>query len=67
MRQIGDLAIWVGMIVIAMGVVYYTPIVAEYVTSEPNPQVVAQAPRGPGAGHAMFRPPHDFGGRRAVR
>lgn len=67
MRQIGDLAIWVGMIVLAMGVVYYTPVVAEYVTSERNPQIVVQVPRGPGGHHNVFRPPHDFGGPRAVR
>ncbi len=66
MRQIGDLAVWVGMVVLAVGVVYYTPVVAEYVTSDPKPQIV-QVPRGPTMSHSMHRHPHDLGEPRAVR
>jgi hypothetical protein len=67
MRQIGDLAIWVGMIVLAVGVVYYTPVVAEYATSESKPQIVPV----PGAARRhhtpTFAPPPPYGERHVSR
>ena len=61
MRQLGDLAVWLGLIVLAVGVVYYTPVVAEYVTSEPRPNVKAAPRGGPRIHHTMVHPPHQFG------
>ncbi len=43
MRQLADLAVWAGMIVVAMGVVYFTPIVADYLTSDSKPLIVEVA------------------------
>lgn len=64
MRQLGDLAIWTAMIVLALGVVYYTPVVAEYMTRESKPVVAATPGRAPGMNHTMFRPPHALGDSR---
>ncbi len=36
MRQLADLAVWMGMIVLAVGVVYFTPIVADYFMADPR-------------------------------
>ena len=55
MRQLGDLAVWVSMIMLAIGVVYFAPVVAEYITSDPKPAISA----GPRAPHSMLhRHPH---------
>lgn len=66
MRQIGDLAIWVGMIVLAVGVVYLTPVVAEYAMSEPQPQVVKPIPR-PQRDRSAAIHPYAYGERHAAR
>lgn len=44
MRQLVDLMVWVGMIGLAVGVIHYTPIVAEYVTAERKPQMAPAVP-----------------------
>jgi hypothetical protein len=43
MRQLADLAVWAGMIAVAIGVVYFTPIVADYLTSDSRPLIVEVA------------------------
>ena len=58
MRQIADLAVWVGMIVIAVGVVYYTPILAEYFATESRPTLEAAAE--PPRHQTVFRSSHSF-------
>ena len=40
MRQLTDLAVWAGLILLTLGVVYYTPKVAEYMASEPKPPTI---------------------------
>jgi len=48
MRQLGDLAVWLGLIVLTIGVVYYTPVVAEYIASDnPRPTIVPVPARRP--------------------
>jgi hypothetical protein len=34
MRQLGDFAAWLGLILIVLGVVYYTPKLMDYVTDD---------------------------------
>jgi hypothetical protein len=44
MRQIGDMLVWLTMILIVAAVVYYTPLLASYVSSRdahPTPRSVA--------------------------
>ena len=38
MRQVGDMLVWLAVILVVAGVVYYTPRVANYVTREPRPE-----------------------------
>ncbi|MDG3007835.1 hypothetical protein [Paludisphaera mucosa] len=61
MRQLGDLLIWVGMIVLTVGVVYFTPVVAEYVTAEPKPASVSVPQSGPRIHQTMLQRHRDFG------
>ncbi|MDR3622849.1 MAG: hypothetical protein P4L85_26080 [Paludisphaera borealis] len=48
MRQLGDFAAWLGLILIVLGVVYYTPKLVEYVSddsaSRPRVSVAARPP-----------------------
>jgi hypothetical protein len=66
MRQIGDLAVWVGMIGLAVGVIHYAPVVAEYVTAEPKPRF-APVPATARAYPTMSRPHYMTGERHAAR
>jgi hypothetical protein len=34
MRQLGDFAAWLGLILIVIGVVYYTPMLVDYMTDD---------------------------------
>ncbi|AMV40722.1 hypothetical protein [Planctomyces sp. SH-PL62] len=63
MRQLGDLAIWVGLIVLTVGVVYFTPIVGDYLASENNPVVVITPRSGaaPNLRHSMLHSAHPLG------
>lgn len=47
MRQLADLAVWMGMVVLAVGVIYFTPIVADYFTADPRLSIES-ASRGGG-------------------
>ncbi len=38
MRQLGDFAAWLGLILIVVGVVYYTPKLVEYVNDDTLPR-----------------------------
>ncbi len=57
MRQLGDFAAWLGLILIVVGVVYYTPKLVEYVNDDTLPRsrggVVARPPGHPGARRNM--------------
>ncbi|WP_165249403.1 hypothetical protein [Paludisphaera soli] len=67
MRQLTDLAVWAGLILLTMGVVYYTPKVAEYMASEPKPPIVTSPRSGaPGARHLMHHQARHFGEARPV-
>ncbi len=68
MRQLTDLVVWAGLILLTLGVVYYTPKVAEYMASEPKP-VVVTSPRShaPGERTSIHRPFRHFGDARQVR
>jgi hypothetical protein len=37
MRQFGDLVVWIALILVLAGVVYFTPKVAQYVSAENRP------------------------------
>jgi hypothetical protein len=46
MRQLGDMLLWLGLIVVVAAVVYFTPRIANYVASEqPDRGREAQASR----------------------
>ncbi len=51
MRQLADFAVWLGLILVVVGVVYFTPMVADYVTSEPKQRIVIIPHQGSGSGH----------------
>lgn len=66
MRQIADFAVWVGMIGLAVGVILYAPVVADYVTAEAKPQFT-QVPAMARAYDAMAPSPDMPGERHAAR
>jgi hypothetical protein len=53
MRQVGDMLVWLALILVVAGVVYYTPRIADYVARE-------QADRGAG-GTSRMMAYHQFG------
>lgn len=55
MRQLGDFATWLGLILLVLGVIFYTPRLVEYINDD-----VAARPQGPAivgrsTGHAPSR------------
>ncbi|MGP0066398.1 MAG: hypothetical protein ACLQGP_22770 [Isosphaeraceae bacterium] len=53
MRQVGDMLVWLAVILVVAGVVYYTPRVANYVTREPRPEPGKRIAWGP-AVHPVY-------------
>ncbi len=66
MRQIGDLAVWIGMIGLAVGVVHYAPIVADYLTADADSAAVAVV-AGARKHSATLHPPGPPGEWRVAR
>jgi hypothetical protein len=67
MRQLTDLAVWAGLILLTLGVVYYTPKVAEYMASEPKtPTITSPRSGDPGSRHSIHHQARRFGEARRV-
>jgi hypothetical protein len=57
MRQLGDFAAWLGLILVVFGVIYYTPMLVEYMNDDSPARArmtsTVRPSRGPSARHNM--------------